>query len=572
MQALIHTHRKRLLLPLVVVFAIVASTLNLSQYAEAQDGQPLNWDEPVLGQITTPQGTLFNFQANAGDTANIEVLGLGGLQPSIVLQDTNRAIVAQEPNNARDNTTTLTYTIFTSGIYYVQVQGVDNTLGQFTILLSRGLPPGIPLEIGTPIDGIVSPDFPAVYYDFPANPDTITRLTIRSLSEGYGPMATVMNSNGDIVAAVIGEALVGATLELRQGSETYKLMVEIGTFPETANFQVTLNYGPEQPSEDTASSSQPPSSGGDTSSSSSSNCQLSSLDNSDIRIRAGGSTDHEIIGLMPANTSLPATGYNQANGGWYEVRMNDGNYGWMASFVVFAAGDGCNSLPIKSYPDPGSSSGPSGTEEPGDGTTTPTTTVTPTPSSTVAGIGPSPTYTYTPSATSTSPGPDETEEVTGPTSTYTYTPSATYTYQPPTATYTPSYTPTTPPADQIAPEDSRTLAPLIIPLDNTASRLDFVSYPNGDTEDRIQWDITGMNPNVALPGGRARLVIAVSCFGQGTQYITFFTGGQTYTCGQTIVDREVTYDTRTGLITITATGGQGTYVQWVLTGTATRIN
>jgi len=68
------------------------------------------------------------------------------------------------------------------------------------------------------------------------------------------------------------------------------------------------------------------------------------------------------------------------------------------------------------------------------------------------------------------------------------------------------------------------------------------------------------------------LVIQATCFGTGTEHVTFFTGGQTYSCGQTLVDREVTYDSRTGQVTITATGGEGTYVQWVLTGTATRTN
>lgn len=102
--------------------------------------------------------------------------------------------------------------------------------------------------------------------------------------------------------------------------------------------------------------------------------------------------------------------------------------------------------------------------------------------------------------------------------------------------------------------------------------LDFVSYPGGDREDRVRWDIVGMNSNASLSGGRARLVIAVSCFGSGTQNIQVFTGGQTYFCGQTIVDREVTFDSKTGQAIITAVGGSGTYVQWVLTGTATRVN
>lgn len=154
----------------------------------------------------------------------------------------------------------------------------------------------------------------------------------------------------------------------------------------------------------------------------------------------------------------------------------------------------------------------------------------------------------------------------------TNTPPPTYTSVPPTSTYTPTATYTSTPPGQLAPEDARFNNPLDIPLDNTASVLDFVSYPGGDTEDRVRWDVIGMNTNSALPGGRARLVISVSCFGQNTNQIEFFTGGQTYSCGQTIVDREVTSSSKTGSVVITAVGGSGTYVQWVLTGTATRIN
>jgi hypothetical protein len=144
--------------------------------------------------------------------------------------------------------------------------------------------------------------------------------------------------------------------------------------------------------------------------------------------------------------------------------------------------------------------------------------------------------------------------------------------QQPTATFTPSYTPTTPPPPPEAPSDPRFNNPLQIPLDSTASVTDFVSYPGGDTEDRVQFSVSGMNPNSALSGGRARLILAVSCFGTGTDQIQFFTNGQTYSCGQTIADREVTFDSNTGSVVITAVGGSGTYVQWVLTGTATWVN
>lgn len=220
-------------------------------------------------------------------------------------------------------------------------------------------------------------------------------------------------------------------------------------------------------------------------------------------------------------------------------------------------------------------------------TSTPTATLTPTATNTLApGVTPSATLTpsATPTATATSVQPTSTSTSTAtstatpsatsvqPTSTYTPSPTPSPTTAQATATYTPSYTPTTPPAPQVAPEDARFNAPLDIPLDQTISTLDFVSYPGGDREDRVRYSVTGMNPNAALSGGRARLVIAVSCFGTGTDQIQFFTGGQTYSCGQTLVDREVTADSDTGSIVITAVGGEGTYVQWVLTGTATRIN
>ena len=202
----------------------------------------------------------------------------------------------------------------------------------------------------------------------------------------------------------------------------------------------------------------------------------------------------------------------------------------------------------------------------------PDATATPIPSPTPPGVQDL-TATYTPSYTPT----DQVDQLAppqDPTMTYTATIAVDQLAPPqdPTMTYTPSYTPTTPPPPPTAPPDANFNAPLNIPLDSTSSVTDFVSYPDGDTEDRVRWDISGMNPNATLSGGRARLIIAVSCFGTGTQNVSFFVAGQTYSCGQTVVDREVTYDSRTGQVNITAAGGENTYVQWVLTGTATRLD
>ncbi len=125
---------------------------------------------------------------------------------------------------------------------------------------------------------------------------------------------------------------------------------------------------------------------------------------------------------------------------------------------------------------------------------------------------------------------------------------------------------------QEAPSDPTFNNPLDIPLDSTASVLEFVSFAGGDTQDKSRFDVIGMNPNPSLPGGRARLVLSANCFGQGTNQVEFFVNGQTFSCGQTIYDQEVTNDSNSGTVTITAVGGVCTYVQWVLTGTATRTN
>jgi len=54
--------------------------------------------------------------------------------------------------------------------------------------------------------------------------------------------------------------------------------------------------------------------------------------------------------------------------------------------------------------------------------------------------------------------------------------------------------------------------------------------------------------------------------------ITFFTGGQTFGCDDTIVTREVVFDSKSGSVLISATGGDRTFVTWTLSGAAVRVN
>src|SRR5690606_38057484 len=303
----------------------------------------------------------------------------------------------------------------------------------------------------------------------------------------------------------------------------------------------------------------------------------------DLNIRTGPNVAYEAIGVLAMGERAAVSGRNGDSSWWYiDYR---GSNGWVAGSHSYQSG-ACAGLPVvEAGPLPTRAATPTPSITPGGPTLTPSATATlagtPTPSITPGGP------TLTPSATPTATG-TATPSVTpgGPTltpsatATATHTPTASPTTNGilPTATGTatttptPTFTPTATQAAPTAPPDANFNSPLTIALDSTASVTDFVSFPGGYTTDRMRWDITGMNPNPALSGGRARLIISARCFGTGTQNVQFETGGQTFSCGQTVVDREVTFDSRTGQVTISAVGGEGTYVQWVLTGTATRLD
>lgn len=560
-------HRSRVPFILAIIAVIVVAGLGVGlrhRAAEAQDGGSIQYGEAKLGVVSSPTGVVYQFDGGAGDAVEIELLGIGGFRPVVALYSADGGTVAQNDNVNNASILTLAATLPSTGTYTIQVTGRDNANGQFTISLT-GTPSadggggtdtgGGEEQDGAPIRGQVSPDAPEASYPITLNPTDFTKVTVRSLTAGYSPIVRIEDADGNIVALLNGQFLSGVTIELPPGNGELILIVGLGNFGGVAEFGVSISEGVVD------------------------ECLVSTEVEGGINIREGGSDDHAVIGLLNVGDELRAVGRNAANGGWYQVEISEDELGWVDSQFVTTQGL-CDFLMDVEYPTPDGGEpdvleteepGPDETEEP-DGTpsSTPTASYTPTdgPSPTAsntATIGPSPTSTRTstPSRTSTS-----TVTQVGPTATF--TPSYTATYTPSyTSTYTPSYTPTTP-APQTAPPDANYT--LTIPLDNTVSVLDFVSYPDGDTEDRVAYSVSGMNPNSSLSGGRARLVISVSCFGTNTDQVTFFTGGQTYACGDTVVDREVTADSDTGSVLITAVGGQGTYVQWVLTGTATRVN
>lgn len=554
--------RRPMTIVLALVLALSAALLPTPRVL-AQDG-PITFNTPeiiVLNQGTTVRLT---FSVLQGETVDLSLSRLAQFDYTAVLIDPANAAfpLTQGP----DGTVAAGITNVPQGGTYTLVLQATNGSGQ--LLVQVNSTPPTPLTFG--ITDVTVTGAPQRFSLAPYDGPSVLRVSAPGTPEQPGTLPGLRladtEMNEDVLTIEPG-VLPAVTINLPENHAFTLLIADED--PTDSPTQLVIEW---QPDTQTSTPPVPDSSSAPSSDSSSSSSSTSPTTgqcvvyfSGPVNVRPGPGTQYAPpLGQVQAGTTLVATGHN-GDYSWYQVTYA-GQPGWVALFVgaTEAQGD-CTGLPVASYP-----GAPQVTAS---ATYTPVYTYTPTytPSATYTPGGPTvtpvpPTATYTASPTYTATVP-------GPTATYTpsYTPT-TVQQQAPTATYTPSYTPTTPPPVPTAPPDANFNAPLNIPLDSTASTTDFVSYPGGDTTDRVRWDISGMNQNAALSGGRARLIIAVSCFGTGTQNITFFTGGQTFSCGQTIVDREVTYDSRTGQVTIEAVSGTNTYVQWVLTGTATRLN
>ena len=251
-------------------------------------------------------------------------------------------------------------------------------------------------------------------------------------------------------------------------------------------------------------------------------------------LRSGPGTNYAVITTLPAATSYPVTGQNS---GWYTIDYL-GEVGWLASSVTTLSGP-CSGLPFVEAP---------AVTQP---TSLPPTNTAPTvtPSTNVSGTQP----------TMTTPTVQPTDDAgTQPTI---VPPTAQTTTAPPTVQPT-----TAQAAQQVAPSDSAFFVDVNI-KNGQATQSDVVSYPDGDTVDEIFWDIVGFD-SITTAGD---LQVIISCTGDGTDSVTFFSSGSNYACGDTF-SRTVTNDSDSGLIRVTATSGDSTYVQYTLLFLGTPAN
>lgn len=514
------------------VLFVLLLLLALGSGVQAQGGT-LNYGDTIVASVSAQAPlAFFTFNGVAGDRVTVIAVGISpGLDPAISLNAPTQQQLANNDNDPTSPGTTdarVTVTLAQTGVHTILVNSVSGTPGDFLIRLF-GQPAVAATDVsGAPADVTLSGA--TQVFSVNANPTAPVTVNVSTVTPGFGFSARIYDPGGQPVAALVGSDIAPVSLNIPPGTGAYSVEVTATTPNVAGQVMVSTGAMAGQPAVTPAATEQ----GAVTDEV----CNIGAQTSASVNIRSGPGIDFSVLTSLDAGERFVVTGVFNT---WFRVDVPGIGPAWARRDVVTTFGP-CDVVPVLDAADVP--------------VLPPTTTSTPTtaqqPVQEVA--------TFTPTT-----APQQPVQATP-----TYTPTA----APPqaTPTYTPSYTPTTPPAAQVAPDDARFNNPLEIPLDSTASVTDFVSYPGGDREDRVRWDITGMNSTASMSGGQARLTIAVSCFGDNTDQIQFFTNGQTFGCGQTIVDRDVTFDSKTGQVTITAVGGEGTYVQWVLTGTATRTN
>ena len=466
--------------------------------------------------------TIYSFNGNVGDQVTVRVFSLTpGMTTSLsVLAPNQQQLAASEsdPFTERDGAAVVTARLTSAGAHSVLVGG---TPGDYLITFdSRPLTETQTITPVAPVTLSLSALSPVQTLSFAANPTGASSLSLRTESVDASYAARLYDGEGNLSGVISG--LQEACFGIRAGSETYEVIVE--TQERDLSFDVVVNYR-NSPCGSGAS-------GGGASSNNNTTNNVQPVTTPDVvapegvclavaggtvNIRSGAGTNFGVVGTLNAGQSITVTGTSGT--GWYAVQSQSVQ-GWIAASVVSVTG-ACANLPTVGSPQDGNV--PDGGQ--------PTQPAVQTPTVTLAGDQ---------QPTATQPEPP--------------TPTATFTEV----------------LEQIAPPDPN--YSLNVELDGTATVSDVVSYPNGDTEDRISYSVTGLNNSVALPGGRARLIITLTCTGTNIEQLQVRGDGQNSACGQNVIDREVNFDSRTGGVQITAIGGTGTYVQWTLTARAERLN
>jgi uncharacterized protein YraI len=412
---------------------------------------------------------LYALNGNAGEVVTVYVIGgTDAFQPSLtVLGPTGQlAFSAGDALSPIPNDARTTVRLPQTGGYSILVGSANAGFGSYTIAV-RLTTPGISTQLGAePVVLNIPPGGQSQTFTIPVSPNANTPITIASSTPNFIYSLQISAPDGRIVLSVDG-ALPSINVVLPASTEPYMIVVKASNATDSGTLTVSQSGAvPATVPVTTDGSAAAPVATeevGADGAPPSDQCSVIAGPGG-VNIRSGPGTAYGVIGGLAPNAYLVVNGQNN---GWYTGPTNFGT-GWVAGSVVTLSGP-CNNLPLVNAPA-------------------------------------LPTATSAPVATATTA---PTTESTNPTAT-------TQTNNP-----TPTYTPTATEDAQIAVIDND--HNMTADRDSGGQFTNDVSYPNGDTSDRVRLTISNLTNQT--PNNYREMSILVTCFGEGAESLTWGTGG-----------------------------------------------
>ena len=325
---------RRVLIQFCCVF-VYLSLLLIGGVALAQgETTPIAIGENAFGELTAEVSIVqYSVTATGGETANIQVLALSdGFVPRFRLVNPAGIEVLTVPNPDGLNMLTASASFADVGDYLIEIQGENNTVGQFALSLQPGaaLPEAVELVIDQPIAEVVGSQNPVRVYHFNTTTEPLV-LTILSDEPDSGVLISLYNEDAGKTIATSDASVSGVAYRLPPEERSYRVEVRAGGEAADTAYSICLgNCGggllsaeaTVEPETVTAT------------------CTVISAAGTAVNVRSGPGTQYAVIGNLAAGQSYPALG--QLSGGeWYQVSVN-GQSGWVAASVTQLDGDCAN--------------------------------------------------------------------------------------------------------------------------------------------------------------------------------------------------------------------------------------
>ena len=492
-----------------LVFVLILLVMSLAFSSVQAQGNLITYGQTTTASINaeTPQG-FFSFNGTAGDIVTAYTLGWEvDFQPTLALAGATGqlAFSTSDPLTPISNDARITFQLPQDGPYSLLIGSANGEQGMYTLTL-RSTTPAISTALTETVTLNIPLGSPQQQYSITANPAGPVPVNIQSLTPGFSFSAILSAPNGPVIAAING-GLESANLMIPAGEGNYTLVISSADSAASGALQLSLapatTASPAQPQPNQPPPTQPAAVQPQTDPNV---CTIQAANAGGVNIRSGPGTNYDAIGFLTADTALIAAGQNT---GWFYGNSQFGA-GWVASSVTIATGP-CNNLPFVNAP-------------------------------------------AAPSQPQQVPPPQTTEEV-----------SASPTASPTQAQSEPTSPPPTQPPAQTAAPDSNIAQTYNFKSDSGQQVSSDISYPQGDTEDTINYTITGYD-SVTF---RADFSWTLFCNGD-TEGVELLRGNRVVGGCNSTYNESINAGNGNGggnaraSFTIRYTSGNNSYVNWTL--------